>query len=194
MKLLPLALIITLTGCQTQGYQQYADAMARIAESKASVQREQAQAMLRLAEYGADPTTRTVAVLMLAMGSSAGGQAYPTVQPPQNEALQWAQVILPSISTLALGYWGYHLGKTQSNNAADVSIAGYGAMNGIANSGFAAVGQFKPTPIDWTNFPITNRTEINNRDGQVVVGGNLNQDVAVIPPVVVVPPVVVTNP
>ena len=193
MKLTPIALIITLSGCQSTGYQQYADAMARIAESQASVQREQTAAMMRLAEFGGDQTTRTVAVLMLALGGGANNKAYPTVQPPQNEALQWAQVILPSISTLALGYWGYHLGKTQSNNAADVSIAGYGAMNGIAQSGFNAVGQFKPTPIDWANFPITNRVDINNRDGLVVVGGDGNQDNSN-RPIAVVPPVVVTNP
>jgi hypothetical protein len=57
------------------------------------------------------------------------------------------------------------------------------------------VGQFKPTPIDWTNFPVTNRTriDINNRDGQVVLGGDGSQDNSN-RPIAIVPPVVVTNP
>lgn len=187
MRLIPSLLIIALSGCQTTGYTDYANAMARIAEANASVAREQAQAMERLAQFGASETTRTVAVIMLAMGAQSAKQNV-NVAPPQNEALQWAQEILPSISTLALGYWGYHLGKTQSNNAADVSIAGYGAMNGIANSGFNAVGQFKPTPIDWANFPTTTRIDIGNRDGQVIIGGDGTQDNST-RPIVVVPPV-----
>ena len=74
------------------------------------------------------------------------------VQPPQNEALQWAQVLLPTVATLGMGYWGYQLGKVQSNNAASVSIAGYNAMGSIADSGFTAVGQFKPQPFDWAGL------------------------------------------
>jgi hypothetical protein len=179
MRLTPLLPALALVGCQTTGYQDYANAIARVAEAQASVQREQAQAMLRLAEYGADPTTRTVAVIMLALGSNGNNKANTIVQPPQNEALQWAQVILPSISTLALGYWGYHLGKTQSNNAADVSIAGYGAMNGIANSGFNAVGQFRPIPFDWSTLQpnITTTTTYTNTGNGVIGNGTVDNRV-----------------
>jgi hypothetical protein len=188
MRLVASVLVIALAGCQTENYGLYAQSMARIAEANASVAREQAAAMERLAQFsGASDTVRTVAVIMLAMGAQ-NAKTQVNVVPPQNEALQWAQVLLPSISTLALGYWGYHLGKTQSNNAADVSIAGYNAMNGIANSGFNAVGAFKPVPIDWTNFPVTNHIEIGNRDGQVVIGGDGAQDNST-RPVVIVPPV-----
>jgi hypothetical protein len=98
-----------------------------------------------------------------------------------------------------MGYFGYRLGVTQSNNAADVSIAGYGAMNGIADAGFNAVTAFKLPPLDFSTLrpnTITNTTtntstenNINNRDGQVVIGGNATQP-AIVPPVVVVPPVV----
>lgn len=200
MKAIAAVLAVTLVGCQTQGYQQYADAMARIAEANASVAREQAQAIIMLAhDPKAGETTRSIAVLMLALGAQSGKQQV-NVMPPQNEALEWARVLVPSLSTLAMGYFGYRLGVHQSDNAADVSIAGYGAMNGIANSGFAAVGAFKPTPIDWSTFPVTTRIETNvtNRDGQVVLGGdgsqdNSNRPIAVVPPVVPVP-VVVTNP
>lgn len=185
-------LTICLTGCQTTSYEQYAIAMARIAEAKASVQREQAQALIALA-HGGDATSKTVAVIMLGLGAGGGvngGGQYPTVQPPQNEALQWAQVLLPTVATLGLGYWGYKLGTHQSDNAADVSIAGYNAMFGIANSGFNTVATFKPVPFDWSKLPPTTTTtnNISNRDGNVIVGtGEIAQDNS---PVVVVPPVV----
>jgi hypothetical protein len=183
MRVIAAVLALTLTGCQTTGYTDYANAMARVAEAQASVAREQAQAMERLASFGADPTTRTVAVLMLAMGAQNSQQKV-HVAPPINESLEWARVLVPSLSMLTMGYFGYRLGVHQSDNNADVSIAGYNAMNGIANSGFATVGQFKPTPIDWTNFPVTNRTttttttniDVSNRDGLVVVGGDGTQN------------------
>jgi hypothetical protein len=87
---------------------------------------------------------------MLALGIGKPQQVI--VEPPKNEALQWAQVLMPTLTAVGLGYFGYRLGQTQSNNAASVSIAGYGAMNGIADSGFNAVGQFKPAPFDWSGL------------------------------------------
>lgn len=206
-RILAATLSTCLVGCQSTqlAYQDYANALARIAEAQASVQREQAQALKELAHSG-DATSKTVAVIMLGIGAGNGGQRYEKPAPPQNEALQWASIILPSISTLALGYWGYQLGKTQSNNAANVSIAGYGAMEGIAGQGFNAVGQFKPQPFDWSGLAnlrpneTTNTTTITveNRDGAVSTGsGNASADnrpVAIVPPVVPIVPVVVTNP
>jgi hypothetical protein len=192
-------LVSVLTGCQTTGYQDYADAMARIAEANASVAKEQMFAMRQLAENGGDQTTRTVAVVMLALGAQ-NGQKQVNLAPPQNEALEWARILVPSLSTLAMGWFGYRLGMTQSDNAADVSIAGYGAMQGIAAGGFNAVTAFKPLPIDWaglaalrpnntttTTTTTSNTTDITNRDGQVVINGNATQP-AIVPPVVVVPP------
>jgi len=198
MRKTSLLLLLTLTGCQTTSYQDYANAMARVAEANASIAREQSAAMMELAKFGSDPTTRTVAVIMLALGAQ-NGQKNVQIAPPQNEALEWARVLVPSLSTLAMGYFGYRLGVTQSNNAADVSIAGYGAMNGIADAGFNAVTAFKLPPLDLstirpnttTNTTTTTNTnvEVVNDSGQVVVGGNGSMP-AIVPPVVVVPPVV----
>jgi len=199
MRATAAVLVVALTGCQTTGYQDYADAMARIAEANASISREQTRAMQELAQHGGDQTTRTVAVVMLALGAQ-NGQRQVQLAPPQNEALEWARILVPSLSTLAMGWFGYRLGMTQSDNAADVSIAGYGAMQGIAGSGFNAVTAFKPVPIDWSGIanlrPNTTTTtttttntaiDIANRDGQVVINGNATQP-AIVPPVVVVPP------
>jgi hypothetical protein len=198
MRATAIVLVLALTGCQTTGYSDYANAMARVAEANASIAREQSAAMMELAKFGSDPTTRTVAVIMLALGAN-NQQKNVQIAPPQNEALEWARVLVPSLSTLAMGYFGYRLGVTQSNNAADVSIAGYGAMNGIADAGFNAVTAFKLPPLDFstlrpntttvTNTTTTNTTDIANHDGQVVINGNATQP-AIVPPVVIVPPTV----
>jgi hypothetical protein len=173
--------------------------MARIAEAQASVAREQSIAMMTLArDPNAGETTRTVAVLMLALGVQTN-KASVQIQPPQNEALQWAQVLLPTVATLGLGYWGYRTAVTQSNNQAQTTQASY-----------AAFTAFKPTPIDFSKLPTTsvvntttnirNDNDVTNHDGFVQVGGqapvNGTQDnrvttpAPVITPVVVVPPVV----
>jgi hypothetical protein len=197
-RLTSLTLVLALTGCQTAGYQQYADAMARIAEANAEVSREQARAMKDLAQFGGDQTTRAIAVVMLALGAQSGKAQQIQLQPPQNEALQWAQVILPSAVSLGLGYWGYRLGVHQSDNQASTTQASYGAITGVAGAGFNAIGSFKPAPIDFSSIRPNNTTvtTINNRDGNAAIGGDANQDnsrpVVVVPPVTIVPPVVIT--
>ena len=198
MRATAAVLVVALTGCQTTGYQDYADAMARIAEANASISREQTRAMQELAQHGGDQTTRTVAVVMLALGAQ-NGRLNQQIAPPQNEALEWARILVPSLSTLAMGYFGYRLGVQQSSDNSNTAQAGYGAMQGIAQGGFNAVTAFKPVPIDWAGIsnlrPNTTTTtttttntaiDIANRDGQVVINGNATQP-AIVPPVVVVP-------
>lgn len=196
-RLTALVLIVCLTGCASTSYQEYALAMTRIAEAQAQIAREQSLAMIALArDPNAGETTRTVAVLMLALGVQNSKSNSPSLQPPQNEALQWATVILPTAATLGLGYWGYKLGVAQSNNSAATTQASYTAFTKFA------------TPIDFTKIPpqtinttttnttINTRTDtdITNRDGVVAVGADptASQDNRVTnpTPVVVVPPVV----
>lgn len=161
-----------LPGCSTtQAYQQYALAIQHAAEARSAAQVEQSKAIMQLALSG-DSTTKTVAVMLLAM--QAGAKEQVAIEPPRNEALQWAQVLVPSITALGMGYWGFRLGQTQSDNAANVAIASYGSMENIAGSGFAAVGQFKPIPFDWSGLAalqpnITNTTTIGG-DGVIGAG------------------------
>ena len=170
-KILAISLILALPGCQTASYQQYADAQAQIARYRAEAQAAMAAAMSTMAYHG-DSAAKTVAIVML--GMRAGQLDSVNIQPPQNEALQWAQVLLPTVATLGMGYWGYQLGKVQSNNAASVSIAGYNAMGSIADSGFNAVGQFKPQPFDWSGLaqlqPNVTTTMTNNGNGVIGSG------------------------
>ena len=171
-------LALSLVGCQTASYQQYADAQAQIARYRAESAAAMAAAMSTMAYHG-DATSKTVAIVML--GLRAGQMDSVNISPPQNEALQWAQVLLPTVATLGLGYWGYQLGKVQSNNAASVSIAGYGAMGSIADSGFNAVGNFKPVPFDWSGLAQLQpnvTTTITNTGNGVIGDGQVDNRVA----------------
>ena len=177
-----VCIVSMLGGCATpEAYQAYATSVRDIAASNAQAQAAQNAAIMQLAN-GGDATTKTVAVLMLALG--LGNKQQAIVEPPRNEALQWAQVLLPTVTALGMGYWGFQLGKTQSNNAASVSIAGYGAMNGIADSGFNAVGQFKPAPFDWSglaslqpNVTTTTSTTLTNNGNGVIGSGAVDNRV-----------------
>ena len=177
-----VCIVSMLGGCATpEAYQAYAASVRDIAASNAQAQNAQNAAIMQLAG-GGDATTKTVAVLMLALG--IGNKQQAIVEPPRNEALQWAQVLLPTVTALGMGYWGFQLGKTQSNNAASVSIAGYGAMNGIADSGFNAVGQFKPQPFDWSglaslqpNVTTTTSTTLTNTGNGVIGSGAVDNRV-----------------
>lgn len=175
-----IAIVAMLAGCATpEAYQAYATSVQGIATANAQAQAAQNAAIMQLAN-GGDATTKTVAVLMLALG--IGNKQQVTVEPPKNEALQWAQVLMPSLTAVGLGYFGYRLGQTQSNNAASVSIAGYGAMGGIADSGFSAVGQFKPQPIDWSGLSllqpnVTTTTTMTNTGNGVIGSGAVDNRV-----------------
>ena len=139
-----------LSGCSTtQAYQQYALAIQHAAEARSAAQVEQSKAIMQLALSG-DATTKTVAVMLLAM--QAGAKEQIAIEPPRNEALAWAQVLMPSLTAIGLGWYGYRVATTQSNNAANVAIASYGSMENIAGAGFGAVTQFKPTPFDWSGL------------------------------------------
>ena len=159
-----------LPGCSTtQAYQQYALAIQHASEARSAAQVETAKAIMQLAVSG-DATTKTVAVMLLAMQSGAKEQIQ--IEPPRNEALQWAQIIVPSLTAVGMGYWGYQLGKTQSNNQAQTTIASYTSLGKVADSGFNAVGQFRPIPFDWSTLqPNINTTTTTNIGGDGVVGG-----------------------
>jgi len=175
-----VCIVSMLGGCATpEAYQAYAASVRDIAASNAQAQAAQHTAIMHLATAG-DSTTKTVAVLMLALGVGKPQQVI--VEPPKNEALQWAQVLLPTLTAVGLGYFGFRLGQTQSDNAASVSIAGYGAMNGIADSGFNAVGQFKPVPFDWSGLAalqpnVTSTNTITNTGNGVIGGGAVDNRV-----------------
>lgn len=175
MKTCAALLVVSLSGCQHQAYQQYAESMARIAEAQAGVQREQAQMMMRLAEFSTDSTTRTVAVIMLGMGSGKGfaGNNYVNPQPPQNDALEWARILIPSLVPITLGLWNYRNTKDASQNAATTAQASYAAIFGVAKEGFAAAGSNITTNVTETTTTNTT-TSLTASGGSVIGSGSVN--------------------
>lgn len=178
-----LLIAALLAGCATPGYVEYTQVMAAQALANAEARAKTNAAIMAMAAQG-DATTKTVAVMLLAM-QNAPSQL--PVEPPRDQALQWASLVLPSVTALAGGYFGYRLGVTQSNNQAattqssygtlgTVATGGYASNTLIAGTGFSTLAQFKPTPVDWAgvignlqpNVTITNTT-----GGDGVLGSGL---------------------
>lgn len=145
-----LALALALAGCASQGdYKQYLDAKTRMdaashaatsAESvaKYNAEAEKYKAMAAIAASGSE--TAKVAAVVAMIGMNSNNQSLNTLQlpqnvvqpPPQNEALQWASILVPSVTNvIGMGY-NYKAAVTQSNNARDVAIS--------TNSTFSSMG------------------------------------------------------
>lgn len=148
--LILIAATLALAGCASQGdYKQYLDAKTRIdaashaatsAESvaKYNAEAEKYKAMAAIAASGSE--TAKVAAVVAMIGMNSNNQNLNTLQmpqnavqpPPQNEALQWASILVPSVTNvIGMGY-NYKATVTQSNNARDVAIS--------TNSTFASMG------------------------------------------------------
>jgi hypothetical protein len=205
-----LLLAPLVTSCQTtldpnfavqmEAYRLTITSQREVDVAKARAEEARYQALAAIAERS-DASTKSMAILALALSTSnnavsaRGTEVHlPRIPETQEDrALKWASVFAGPTTALISSYFGYQLGKTQSNNQAATTQASY-----------AALVAFKPSPIDFSQIPpttsniITNTTNtdawITNQDGLVVVGGAQptsgqqdNSPIAVIPPVVVVP-------
>jgi hypothetical protein len=188
---------------QLESYRLTITSQQQVEMAKARAEEARYNAMAAIAER-ADPSTKSMAILALALsrGSEAVARAVEVALPripetQEDRALKWAAVFAGPVTAVTMGYFGYKLGQTQSNNQAATTQASYNAL-----AAFKPVPQpFVPTTqtINTTTTNIRNDTDVQNRDGFVVVGGqaptNPTQDNRVTPvvpivPVVVVPPVV----
>jgi hypothetical protein len=141
-----IALILLLTGCATSDHynaqREQIAAWERVEIAKAQANARRHDALVAAATGGSDGVR--IAAIFAAAGLNGGvnGQTtpVPVVTDPQESALRWASIILPSATAITAGYFGYRLGEVASNNAAATSIAGYNTMGGIASAGFASNG------------------------------------------------------
>jgi hypothetical protein len=214
VKLVVAIVALTLAGCQTtldpnyaiqlESYRLTITSQQSVEIARANAEAARYHAMAQIAER-ADPSTKSMAILALALGGRGGDASTKPVEvhlpripeTQEDRALKWASVFAGPTTALVTSYFGYQLGKTQSNNQAQTTQASY-----------AALVAFKPQPVDWskapgstyTNIVTTNTADVTNRDGLVVVGGDgtlrpeVVSPVVVVPPVVPIVPVVVTNP
>ena len=128
---------LTLGGCAStnKDYLALLTAQQAVAVQQAEAAKARFVAMSQIAQTG-DASSRTAAVMAMAMVQT------PHVQlpaPPEGEAFKWASILLPAVSNLGTGYFGYRLGTTQSNNSAATTIAGYNTFGSMATAGYAAL-------------------------------------------------------
>lgn len=133
-----LIALAVLTGCAStnKDYVALLTAQQAVAVQNAEAAKARYNAMAEIARTG-DAASKTAAVMAMAMVQ------IPHVQlpaPPENEAFKWASILLPAVSNLGTGYFGYRLGTTQSNNAAATTIAGYNTFGQMATGAYTALG------------------------------------------------------
>jgi hypothetical protein len=114
--------VITLTGCASNNYQQYAQTQENIALARAEAEIARYKALEAIANSG-DTTARVAAVIALQQGAPENNS--PKLQQPTSTgdtALRWASVIVPSLTQI------YGIGKStdlaivNSNNNKDIAI------------------------------------------------------------------------
>ncbi len=123
-----VALAAVLTGCSNMGgYYASVDGANRrqveIAQAYAQAEAVRYQSLMRIAESG-DSNAKVAAAMALAMSGQGmrSGQQMAVPAPPQNEALQWASVLVPGV-TQGMGiYFNAKTAMNASNNAAALGM------------------------------------------------------------------------
>jgi hypothetical protein len=155
--------ILALTGCATDDYKRYSETQAAIASARSNAEVARYQALAEIARSG-DSTAKVAAVMSLQMGAQGASQPQQIALPRTagDVALQWASILLPSLTQVYGISANRQVAITQSNNQAAVaqstnstfatmngnmatsntSIAGAGftAVTNVANNGIAQVG------------------------------------------------------
>ena len=213
MRLLPLSVLV-LAGCQTtldpnyalqlESYRLTISSQQNVEIARARAEEARYNAMAQIAERS-DAQTKSMALFALALSGRGEASTRPVEvvlpripETQEDRALKWAAIFSGPTTALVSSYFGYQLGKVQSNNQAQTTQASYAAL-----AAFKPVPQpLLPTTINTTNIRTDN--DIWNRDGFVLVGGpgqqapttgtQDNSPVTIVPPVVPIVPVVVTNP
>jgi len=166
MKLSIIAMAIVLSGCANTEYVQYAKS-----QEAASVAR--SNALATIAQSG--DTAAVAAVMALALGA---GQSQ-LQAPPQNQALSWAQVLVPGLTSIAGMRYQYLSTVAQSNNSAAVAQS--------TNNTFGSIAGLIQAPGAITTT--TDRHDVISPAPVVITPTVINPPV-VVPDTVVITPVV----
>ena len=167
MKLVLTLAAALITGCSTAGdyYKSVDNSNARNVEMvQAHAQAEAAryQALARIAESG-DAASRVAAAMALALSGQGLRVQAAVAQPQQNEALQWASVLVPGV-TQGLGI--YYSAKTSinaSDNATALGINTNATFGRFASEINSPVVVTQPAPTIVTQpAPVVVRPEVVN--------------------------------
>lgn len=155
MKYLAIILTLALTGCASTDYAEYAKAQGDIARAKSDADTARYAALSEIAKTGSDGA-RIAAVMALAFGNNSAAQAAPAVQAPQaSSALQWAQVLVPSITNIA----GLHYANKTSMASAEYSAR----IAESTNATFAGIaGKIQAPVVAAAVIPQANVTTTTN--------------------------------
>jgi hypothetical protein len=139
---------------QLQAYQEAERSRQTAIAARAHAEEARYNAIAQVAERG-DRETKTMAMMALALGGEHGGAVQEVAQQvpriPETDAdraYKWAALFVGPVSNVAFGYFGYRLGVTQSNNAANQSIASTNALAVTASQGFRSNGQIAGKGFD----------------------------------------------
>lgn len=139
MKILLIPAVALIAGCSSMD-KQYAAHLAAaqsIAQANALANQEKVRQMGEIAKSARDSGSAVAAVMAMAMVQTPQVNIPP---PPESAALKWASILVPSLTNVTAGYFGYRLGVANSDNAAATTIAGYNTFGSMANAGYAAIG------------------------------------------------------
>ena len=139
--------VLSLTGCASNNYQQYARTQEKIAVARSESEIARYQALEAIANSG-DTTARVAAVMALQQGAPSSANSTKIEQPTSagDTALRWAIVLIPSLTQF------YNIGKTtdlaitNSNNNKDIAINSNETMLGF--------GKLIVTPIVGTGTDV----------------------------------------
>jgi hypothetical protein len=217
MKTLVLLTALALTGCASTEYADYAKAQGDIARANADAQTARYTALSKVAETGSE-SSRIAAVMALALGTNTQGQAVQQVQAPApSQALQWAQVLVPSLTNIATIAVNAKVAANSADNAARVAESTNATFAAIASKIQApvtvvpqAVNQVVAAPVlpqanitttttSTDNHAVSNTTSsattnsMANSNGVLGSGSySVTPTPVIVTPVVTTPPVVIT--
>ena len=125
VKVVTLLVTVLMVGCTTTSTEYY-EAMRQAAEAQAYVQEQKFKALSQLAQ-SSDSGAASAAVMAIALT-----QEQPIIpQFIESDALKWAQVMVPSMTTLGGLWFQTDLAKTQSNNSKAIQMASFESQEAI---------------------------------------------------------------
>lgn len=127
---------VLLSGCANYGdyYRSVSESNAHqtaMVRANAEAEAVRYQALMRIAESG-DATARVAATMALAFAAQQGRppQAAIAAQ-PQNEALQWASVVVPGVTQGLMGYYSMRTNMRSSDNSTALGMSTNATMLGM---------------------------------------------------------------
>lgn len=157
------AIVLSLAGCSTTSeYAQYSKAQSDIATAKANSETARYNALAAIAKDGTD-SARVAAVMALALGgNNSQAQQAPIAAPQRSEALQWASILIPSVTQVYSIRSNAAVAMNANDNAAATSIAtthGFVGLAGKIQAPAANVSTVTTTSTDSHNVTTTSSAD-----------------------------------